>query len=202
LPGESLTELFTRQAARTPGALAVVCGKDTITYGDLAHRSSDLARRLRQRGAGPETVVAISMERSVEMVVGLLGILKAGAAYLPIDPLNPRERQEFLLDDGGASILLTAPSPTLPRGAGEGSGEGGAEGDHLQALLYTSGSTGRPKATALAARGLLNLCLWHRDVCPVTPSTRSLLGFSFSFDAAFKHLIVPLLVGGRVVLAP
>jgi amino acid adenylation domain-containing protein len=81
-------------------------------------------------------------------------------------------------------------------------GAAGDEGDHLLALLYTSGSTGRPKATALTSRGLLNLCLWHRDASPVLPSTRSLLGFSFSFDAAFKHLIVPLLVGGRVVLAP
>ncbi len=206
LPDQSLPELFTEQAARTPEAVAVVCGKDTIDYGDLARRSDDLARRLREKGAGRETAVAISLERSVEMVVGLLGILKAGSAYMPIDPRNPRERQAFLLEDGGASILLThqeiatssgregAPSPA-PRGR-DGKGEG------VQALLYTSGSTGRPKATALTARGLLNLCLWHRDLCPVVASTRSLLGFSFSFDAAFKHLIVPLLVGGRVVLAP
>jgi amino acid adenylation domain-containing protein len=214
-PEDSLMGMFERQAARSPENVAVVCGPASMTYLELDRRSAELALRLRQLGAGPETVVAICVERSLEMAVGLLGILRSGAAYLPIDPLNPRERQAFLLEDGGASILLAqerwagdfqgrpvilldAPSPAeRERGSFQ---EGG--GEHLQAVLYTSGSTGRPKATLLDARGLLNLCLWFRDVCPIRPHTRSLLGFSFSFDAAFKNILVPLLAGGRTILAP
>jgi amino acid adenylation domain-containing protein len=213
-PEDSLMGMFEQQAARSPETIAVVCGAASMTYRELDHRSAELALRLRHLGAGPETVVAICVERSLEMAVGLLGILRSGAAYLPIDPLNPRERQAFLLEDGGASILLTQ-----ERWAGDFQGrpvilldtptpgpfpaerERGSFG-HLQAVLYTSGSTGRPKATLLDARGLLNLCLWFRDVCPIRPHTRSLLGFSFSFDAAFKNIFVPLLVGGRTVLAP
>ncbi|HKH49972.1 MAG TPA: amino acid adenylation domain-containing protein, partial [Thermoanaerobaculia bacterium] len=215
-PEDNLVGLFEQQVARTPENIAVVCGPASMTYRELDRRSTQLAHRLGHLGAGPETVVAICVDRSLEMAVGLLGILKSGAAYLPIDPLNPRERQAFLLEDGGASILLTQErwaagfegrqvilldsregGGALSRSAGEGRG-----GGHLQALLYTSGSTGRPKATMLEARGLLNLCLWFRDVCPILPHARSLLGFSFSFDAAFKNILVPLLVGGRTVLPP
>src|SRR6185436_4041909 len=217
--GQSLAGLFQEQAGRAPDALAVLCGPESITYRELDRRSNQLARRLRRLGAGSEMVVAICVEHSLEMAVGLLGILRSGAAYLPIDPLNPRERQAFLLDDGGASILLTQerwaagfqgqgrkvicldrtdPTDRTDRSAGR---EDDAEGE-LMALLYTSGSTGRPKATLLERRGLLNLCLWFRDVCPITPQTRSLLGFSFSFDAAFKNILVPLLTGGTTVLPP
>jgi len=219
-PEDSLAGLFERQAARTLEDVAVVCGPESMTYRELDGLSTQLACRLRHLGAGPETVVAICVERSLEMAVGLLGILKSGAAYLPIDPLNPRERQAFLLEDGGASILLTqerwassfqgrpvilldAPTPDPSLAERErGNWEEGRGGGDLQAVLYTSGSTGRPKATMLEARGLLNLCLWFRDVCPILPHTRSLLGFSFSFDAAFKNILVPLLVGGRTVLPP
>ena len=112
LPDRSLAELFQDQAGRTPDAVAVVCGAASLSYGELDRRSDRLARWLRQAGAGPEAAVAISVERSPEMAVGLLGILKSGAAYLPIDPENPRERQAFLLEDGGAAILLTRESIT------------------------------------------------------------------------------------------
>jgi amino acid adenylation domain-containing protein len=223
-PDRTLSGLFEDQAARTPEAIAVVCGPAAITYGDLDRRSNQLARWLRHLGAGPETAVSISVERSVEMVVGLLGILKSGAAYLPIDPLNPRERQAFLLEDAGTPVLLTQERwlPSFQSGFAapgrrilcldadwsEVAREEDAPlaplagPDHLIALLYTSGSTGRPKATMLDGRGFLNLCLWFRDVCPIASHTHGLLGFSFSFDAAFKNILVPLLVGGRTVLPP
>ncbi len=121
-PEPGLAGLVAQQAVRAPDAVAAVCGGASIAYGELDRRSNQLARWLRRHGAGPETAVAISVERSFEMVIGLLGILKAGAAYLPVDPLNPRERQAFLLEDGGASILLTqerwaadlTPRPPLP----------------------------------------------------------------------------------------
>jgi amino acid adenylation domain-containing protein len=219
VPAESLAELFTRQAARSPGAVAVVCEGETLTYRDLDVQSSQLAWHLRRLGAGPESAVAISLERSLEMVVGVLGILKAGAAYLPIDPLNPRERQTFMLEDCGATVLLTlerwAESFRRPglrvlcldsdraTFAGEPAAAPPSVGfpDNIIALLYTSGSTGQPKATLVERRGFLNLCHWYRDACPITASTISLQGFAFSFDAAFKGLVAPLLAGGRLVLA-
>jgi amino acid adenylation domain-containing protein len=219
VPAESLAELFTQQAARSPGAVAVVCEGEILTYRDLDVRSSQLAWHLRRLGAGPESAVAISLERSAEMVVGVLGILKAGAAYLPIDPLNPRERQTFMLEDCGATVLLTLErwaesfrrpglcvlclDSDLETFAGEPAEAPPAVGfsNNTIALLYTSGSTGKPKATLVERRGFLNLCHWYRDACPITASTISLQGFAFSFDAAFKGLVAPLLAGGCLVLA-
>jgi amino acid adenylation domain-containing protein len=213
--GEQLAE----QARRRPGAVAVVCEGAALSYGELDRRSNQLARRLRRIGAEPEAVVAISVDRSLEMVIGLLGILKAGAAYLPVDPRNPRERQSFMLEDCGAALLLTqerwAASFRRTRLrvlcldtdwgtlAGEPETAPPSRGSpaHALAFLYTSGSTGRPKATLVEERGFLNLCCWFREVCAIDESTRALLGFAFSFDAAFKNIIVPLLAGGRLVLA-
>jgi amino acid adenylation domain-containing protein len=218
VPEQGFGELFAAQARRSPESVAVVCQGETLTYRELQARSNQLAWHLRRLGAGPETVVAISLERSPAMVVGLLGILKAGAAYLPIDPHNPRERQSFMLEDCGAAVLLTeerwAASFRRPglrvlcldsawEGiAGEPESDPPPAGSGLTvALLYTSGSTGRPKATVEEERGFLNLCRWFQDVCDITASTRALLGFAFSFDAAFKNIVVPLLAGGRLVLA-
>ncbi|HEX3526369.1 MAG TPA: amino acid adenylation domain-containing protein [Thermoanaerobaculia bacterium] len=219
VPEAGFGELFAAQAARSPGEVAVVCDGRTMTYGELARRANQLAWFLRRLGIGPEAAVAISLERSLEMVVGLLGILTSGAAYLPIDPRNPRERQAFMLEDCGAAVLLTQerwaaafrrpglrvlcldsdreivanePEWAPPRLGGPG---------NALAFLYTSGSTGIPKATVVEERGFLNLCHWFRDVCGLSASTRALLGFAFGFDAAFKNVVVPLLAGGRLVLA-
>ena len=223
VPEASFSELFAAQAARSAAEVAVVCGGETLTYRELERRSNQLARHLRRLGAGPEAVVAIALERSLEMVVGLFGILGSGAAYLPIDPQidphKPRERQSFMLEDCGAAVLLTREEwagafrrPGLhvlcldsdpPAFAGEPETAPprlGVPGNAL-AFLYTSGSTGRPKATVVEERGFLNLCRWFRDVCGLDASTRALLGFTFSFDAAFKNIVVPLLAGGRLVLA-
>jgi amino acid adenylation domain-containing protein len=223
VPAAGFSELFAAQAARSAAEVAVVCGGETLTYGELARRSNQLAWHLRRLGAGPEAVVAIAFERSLEMVIGLFAILGSGAAYLPIDPPidphKPRERQSFMLEDCGAALLLTRErwagsfrrpglrvlclDGDLSAVAGEPETAPprlGAPGNAL-AFLYTSGSTGRPKATVVEERGFLNLCHWFRGVCGLTASTRALLGFAFSFDAAFKNIVVPLLAGGRLVLA-
>ena len=228
VPAAGFGELFAEQAARSPDTVAVVCEAESLSHGELDAWSSRLARYLRRLGAGPEVAVAISLERSLEMVVGLLAILKAGAAYLPIDPRNPGERRSFMLEDCGAAVLLTQqrwaasfrrpglrvlcldsgreafagePATAPPRLGRPGlPGLSGLSGNAL-ALLYTSGSTGRPKATVIEEHGFLNLCAWFREVCAMTSSTRALLGFAFSFDAAFKNIVVPLLAGGRLVLA-
>ncbi len=106
-PGKCIHELFAMQAEKTPESIAIVCGAELLTYDELDHRSNQLAHYLLSRGVGPETIVGLCVERSPEMVVGLLGITKAGAAYLPLDPGYPRERLGFMLTDSGASVVVT-----------------------------------------------------------------------------------------------
>ena len=185
-PG-SLDALVVAQAARTPQAMALVCAVRQLTYRELVCRVERLAHTLRSLGAGPEERVGICAGRSPELVVGILAILRAGAAYVPLDPAHPRERLAWTLEDSGAALLLAESSclPLLPvprfaeRGgrvvlldpaAGEavaagGAGAAGAEeaaagaGPHrLAYVLYTSGSTGRPKGVAVSHASLLNFC--------------------------------------------
>jgi len=105
--GKCIHELFATQAEKTPESTAIVCGSEVLTYGELDRRSNQLAHYLLSRGVGPEAIVGLCVERSPEMVVGLLGIIKAGAAYLPLDPGYPRERLGFMLADSGASVVVT-----------------------------------------------------------------------------------------------
>ncbi len=158
---------FEAVAERMPQAEAVVCGPNSIRYGDLNRQANQLARHLRSLGAGPETLVAVCLERSLELVTALLGVLKAGAAYVPLDPEYPRERLAFMLADSGAGIVLTHSRlrPLLP----ETPGCLLLELDQLQQplaalpdtnlnlpilplslayMIYTSGSTGTPKGVA------------------------------------------------------
>jgi amino acid adenylation domain-containing protein len=211
--------LFEEQVARTPDAMALVFESGRLTYAELNRRANRVAHKLRRLGIRPEDSVGILVERSPEMVIGLLGILKAGGAYVPLDPRTPRDRLLFMIDEARASILLT-PSAF----AGYLSGFAGtqirldvaedelaAESEHnvflvsspdnLMGLLYTSGSTGRPKATMITGRGFLNLCLYYKRYYPFTAQSRALLMMNFSFDAAFKNIVVPLLAGGRLILA-
>jgi amino acid adenylation domain-containing protein len=120
----TLHELVIAQAERTPDAIALAAGDEALTYGELRRRAGDLAERLRERGAGPEQVVAVRLPRAADLIVALLGVLESGAAYLPLDPAYPQERIDFMLEDAGAGWVVEAaaapPSPPLPRGAGEG----------------------------------------------------------------------------------
>lgn len=215
----SIHELFEEQVARTPHAVAVVFESEQLTYADLNTRANRVAHRLHRLGVRPEQCVGILVERSFEMVIGLLGILKAGGAYVPLDPRMPQDRLLFMIDESRASIVLTHSAF-----AGQLHGFGGtlirldvaedelagesehnlsviASPDNLMGLLYTSGSTGKPKATMITGRGFLNLCLYYQRYYPFTSQSRALLMMHFSFDAAFKNIIVPLLAGGRLILA-
>ncbi|HEU4327751.1 MAG TPA: amino acid adenylation domain-containing protein, partial [Roseiflexaceae bacterium] len=214
-PAASLPELFAQQAARTPHSRAVSFGDQTLTYAELAAEADRLAERLRGAGVGPEMPVGVFLERSAAMPVALLAVLKAGGAYLPLDPSFPRDRLAWMLEDSGAPILLTShslieqlpphraqvicvdeahpPSSTrLPEAP---------SGEQLAYVIYTSGSTGRPKGVMVPHRALSNFLL-AMQTCPgLGPDDTLLAVTTLSFDIAALELFLPLSVGAHVVLA-
>ncbi|MEU8686367.1 amino acid adenylation domain-containing protein [Streptomyces sp. NPDC048611] len=217
LPQESLPDLFEQQAARTPDAVAAVCGETSLSYRELNARAHRLARYLVGRGVGPETVVAVAMERTTELLVALLGVLKAGGTYLPVDPGYPAERIAFMLADARPALLLTAGelADTLPgfgieqvvvadAPAGDRQPEQPLQarrrpGD-LAYLMYTSGSTGTPKGVGVAHRDVVAFAT-DKQVADEA-SGRMLLVAPHTFDACNYELWAPLLHGGTVVMAP
>jgi amino acid adenylation domain-containing protein len=208
-------------ARRRPAALAVVDAKESLTYGELAGRSGQLARTLRHLGVGPESVVAVLLERSVELVTSLLGVTRAGGAYLPIDPAQPAERVLLMLRDAEPRVLLTTASiraqhPGLPlpesavllldeplAAAGdEPLPEADPDPDSLAYIIYTSGSTGVPKGAELRHRGLSNLCAWHQRVHRLTPEDRHGLVAGPGFDASTFEIWPALLAGASLHVVP
>ncbi|HEX7242740.1 MAG TPA: non-ribosomal peptide synthetase [Longimicrobiaceae bacterium] len=210
---------FEAQAARTPAATALVHGTETLTYGELDLRADRLARHLRRRGAGPEVRVGICLPRSAELVVGLLGILKSGAAYLPLDPAYPRERIEHTLRDAGATLVVSR-RDLLPllQGRGEGAvlvdahaelvaaepGERPGSGvgpRNLAYVIYTSGSTGTPKGVQVEHGSAAALLRWGREVFPAEECAGVLCSSSVCFDMSVFEVFHTLAVGGTLVLA-
>jgi amino acid adenylation domain-containing protein len=214
-----LHEWFEMQAQRTPGATAVISGDLELTYAELSVRSNQLARHLQRLGAGPGVLIAICTERSPEMLVGLLGILKSGSAYLPIDHAYPRERIEFIIDDAQVPILVTQQSLTamLPPFTGlkvclddalenidsESREYPGGPSDPQQPayVLYTSGSTGKPKGVRITHRNLVNFLASMKDRPGIDPGDLLLAVTTLSFDIAGLELYLPLIAGGTVLLA-
>lgn len=210
-------EWFEQQVCQTPNATAVVFGTDSLSYQDLNQRANSLAHYLRQLNVGPDTLVGLCLERSLDMIVALLAVLKAGGAYVPIDPSYPQERIAFMLEDSQASVLLTAQNlvGVLPphtakvlcldteweRIAPENSGnlESLAGADNLAYVIYTSGSTGRPKGVAMPHRPLVNLLTWQLQVFKV-PAARTLQFTPISFDVSFQEIFATLAGGGTLVL--
>ncbi|MET0396369.1 MAG: amino acid adenylation domain-containing protein, partial [Longimicrobiaceae bacterium] len=218
-PDLCLHELVAAQAARTPGAVALVAGDESLSYAELEARSNQLARHLHGLGAGPEVRVGVCAERSPELVVALLAVLKAGAAYVPLDPSYPAERLAYMLEDSGVPVLLTQERllermPThgarvvcLDRDAGVVAAESAeplplrADADSLAYVIYTSGSTGRPKGAMNAHRGIVNRLLWMQDEYELTSDDVVLQKTPFSFDVSVWEFFWPLLTGARLVLA-
>ncbi|HVR96134.1 MAG TPA: amino acid adenylation domain-containing protein, partial [Thermoanaerobaculia bacterium] len=201
-PGRGcLHELFAAQAARRPGAVAIVRAGEALTYAELDRRASRLAAHLRARGVGPEVRVAICAERSLDLAVGLLAILKAGGAYVPLDPAYPRERLDFILRDSGAALLLT--QADLAPGEEPSTVFAGpaAEPENLAYLIYTSGSTGRPKAVAIEHRSATALLAWAAGVYGPADLAGVLASTSICFDLSVFELFLPWSRGGTVVLA-
>ncbi|WP_404370386.1 non-ribosomal peptide synthase/polyketide synthase [Corallococcus coralloides] len=216
-----LHTLFEAQARRTPDTVAVRFQGQTLTYAQLDARANQLAQALRRRGVGPEVRVALSVERSLDVAVGLLGILKAGGAWVPVDPLLPRERLAFMLEDSGASVLVTQ-GPLLKRFpealrsralcldverdalAGESvlAPDSGVGARNLAYVLYTSGSTGMPKGTAIEHRGVCNLVAHEATAYGIGPGSRVLQFASLSFDLSVEEIFTTLCSGGTLVLAP
>ncbi|HEY0169639.1 MAG TPA: amino acid adenylation domain-containing protein, partial [Pyrinomonadaceae bacterium] len=212
--------LFERRAAAAPDAVALSLGDDTLTYAELNERADLLARYLRTLGVGPEVVVGLCVERSMEMVVGLLGVLKAGGAYLPLDPEYPLERLSYVMEDASVSVLLTQErlegrlnlrAPRVVRldadwglvsRQGGGAPAGGATFDNLAYVIYTSGSTGRPKGVMIEHRGLCNLAESQREFLDVRPGARALQFASLSFDASVYEIFIALCAGATLCLAP
>ncbi|MFJ8910220.1 non-ribosomal peptide synthase/polyketide synthase [Amycolatopsis sp. NPDC102389] len=214
VPERTLAEAFAEQVARTPSATAVMFKDIELSYMDLDARAENLARRLRSLGAGPEEVVAVAVPRSAELMVALLGVLKAGAAYLPIDLDYPADRLEYMLADSGARLVLAEPGTAarIPVVAGltqvPVSGEtvedveGAAVGpDNTAYLIYTSGSTGRPKGVAVTHRAIVNRLAWMQHEYRLTASDRVLQKTPSSFDVSVWEFFWALCEGATVVLA-
>ncbi|MEV0537302.1 amino acid adenylation domain-containing protein, partial [Kitasatospora sp. NPDC050463] len=207
-------ELFAAQAAATPTAVAVVVGDVELTYGQVAERASRFAGLLRAAGVGPEGVVGVCLPRGADLVPLLHGVWLAGAAYLPIDPALPGERVDYMLADSGAAVLVTVSGQEvdfagaridldavtleeLPALAGPAV----ADPEQLAYVLYTSGSTGRPKGVMIGHGALHNLLASVRDDLGAQGRTVWLASTSVSFDISGLELHLPLVTGGRVVLA-
>lgn len=211
--------MFEEQVETRPDAAAVTFAGQTLSYLELNERANRMARYLGKMGVGPETIVGLYVERSIEMIVGLLGIMKAGGAYLPLDPNYPAERLAFMFRDSQAPVLVTQESLTDRFPANDArvvridadweriaveSGEfveSGARPDHPAYVIYTSGSTGQPKGTLLEHRGLCNLARAQQGLFGVREGKRVLQFSPLSFDASVWEVAMSLGSGATLVLA-
>ena len=216
----SVHSMFEAQAERTPEACAVICGEERLTYAELNSRANQLARYLCRFGIGPEAQVSVCFERSLEMIVGMLGILKAGAAYLPLDPAYPKERLTFMIEDAKATIVVTrerfldvlaqtgARCVCLDKDQGELERESTLNlgervlPDNVAYSIYTSGSTGNPKGVMISHKSVINLVSGLYPLLGFDESDVWTVFHSYAFDFSVWELWAPLLNGARVVLVP
>jgi amino acid adenylation domain-containing protein len=227
--GACLHRTVLERAAERPDAPALALGEERLSYGALAYHSARVARALRGHGVGPESVVGIYMERSVELLVALLGVLRAGAAYAPFDPAYPEDRVAYMIEDSGVPVVLIrpgveppvppgvellelAPLPKVPADAlgqdalGQdalfASLDGGAAPQNLAYVLYTSGSTGRPKGVACHHGGVFNLLADAQRRVPLRRGASGTLWTSLSFDVSVYEIFSTWLVGGCLHIVP
>ena len=215
----SVPQLISHQARENPGHIALGDGSMRLTYGELDDRANQLAHRLKELGVATNTAVAVCVRRSPLAALASLAVMKAGAAYLPIDPNYPRERLSFILSDSRAPIVLSDSTVAgkLPEGNWRlllldredlaGRTPGALEApevcpDHLAYVIYTSGSTGTPKGVEITHANLLNLVCWYQNAFAVTPDDRATQLTSFGFDAAVAELWPHLAAGASVLFVP
>ncbi len=221
LPGYSeraVTLLFEDQVARNPQATAVVCARQRLTFGELNARANQLARHLRSLGVGRESIVGICIDRSQEMAIAILGILKAGAGYLPFDPEYPHERLAFMLQDAQPAVvvskaalqvqfdrqtnlvLLDQDAAAIAKGSHDNLTEKPAPSD-LAYVIYTSGSTGKPKGAMITHGNLANYLLALNHEIGIQSSDRYLHTASIAFSSSRRQLLLPLSQGASVIIA-
>ncbi|MEC5161348.1 MULTISPECIES: non-ribosomal peptide synthetase [unclassified Janthinobacterium] len=217
---EPVHRAFERHAARRPDAPALVFGDATLSYAELNAKANRLAHHLVALGVRLETTVGIAVERSIDMVVGLLAILKSGATYVPLDTDYPAERLRYMIEDSGIGLLLThsaltgaaAPAPAAPLRTLlldrlDLSGESAANpalpvhGENLAYVIYTSGSTGMPKGASNRHRALSSCMAWMQETYQLTPADTVLHKAPFGFDVSVWELFWPLTAGARLALA-
>lgn len=201
--GKTIQQLFEEQAERSAGRISVIRDLSQITYGELNRRANGIASLLQEKGIGPGEIVALEVDRSVETIIGLLGILKAGAAYLPIDPAYPKNRIDYILKDSSAKVILTAgdisasllatrnPQPvTCSVGPAA-----------VAYIIYTSGTTGRPKGVMIEHRSVINLAVGQCAIFGVKQEDRILQFSSLTFDASVEQVFIAFFSGAALVLA-
>ncbi len=213
---ECLHQRFERQVARTPDSIAITCDGESLTYAELNQRANAVAVRLASLGAGPEVLIGLCVERNLGMVIGILGILKAGAAYLPIDLSYPPERVAFMLEDAGVPVLLSQRSlqSSLPKhqaavlflddvtdGVDE-TPDSGVKPENLAYVIYTSGSTGKPKGCQITHANVVRLFDYTDHWYGFQPSDVWTLFHSCAFDFSVWEIWGALLYGGKVVVVP
>src|SRR5262249_46698067 len=214
-----VSQLFEEQVKIVPDATAVSFQDKSLTYEQLNACANQLAQYLYRLGVGPESLVGVYLARSLEMVIALLGVLKAGAAYMPLDPSYPQSRVVFMLEDSRSSMLLTQQKLAanllgysgqflcLDSDSGEISKEGSenlchpSEAESLAYVIYTSGSTGKPKGTMIPHRALTNHMAWLHDNFSLSEDDAVLQKTPFSFDASVWEFWAPLIIGGKLVIA-
>jgi amino acid adenylation domain-containing protein len=215
-----LHDLFAEQAGRTPDAVAVVAGSARLTYAELDRQSNQLARELRTRGVENGALVGICLERSVDLLVAMLGVLKSGAAYVPIEPTYPPQRQEFMLSDAGSPLLITQSrflGVVDPRGAdmlcidGDGARiaehspaplEAESDPERVAYVIYTSGSTGQPKGVEIRHRSVANLIAYMGAAPGISEEDVVANLTTPAFDLSVPDWYLPLTSGARLVLVP
>jgi amino acid adenylation domain-containing protein len=218
--GECLHELFESVAARTPARTALVCGEESLTFEELNRRANQLARHLRGLGVGPEVPVGICAQRSLETVIALLGILKAGGVYVPLDPEYPQERLSYMLEDTGVSVLLTQQHlifdlppyaaaseivcldsdwETISQESDENLSPF-VTGANLAYIIYTSGSTGRPKGVCISHEAIASHLRIVGKKFALDENDRMLQFASLNFDVSIEQIWTPLLCGATTIL--
>ncbi|MBA2672824.1 amino acid adenylation domain-containing protein, partial [Ramlibacter sp.] len=202
--GQTLDRLLQAQALRTPHHTALVFEGEQLTYAQLDARANRLAHWLRAQAVGADVPVGVRMERGIGMVVALLAIMKAGGAYLPLDPDYPAERLDYMVRDAQPALVLTQetwPEPSSLQALPETAPEPTARPGSLAYVIYTSGSTGRPKGVGVPHEGIVNRLLWMQQAYGLVPEDRVLQKTPFSFDVSVWEFFWPLIAGAALVVA-
>ncbi len=215
-PDKCTHQFFEEQVERTPNAVAIVFEHEELTYRELNNRANQLARFLKTQGVDTEVLVGICTERSLEMAVAVLGVLKAGGGYVPLDPTYPKERLDYIVKDSSPSVILAQRKfvdrlpeqginvvclDTVAETINDEPVEGNATPQSTAYVIYTSGSTGAPKGVVIPHHSIVNHILWMQQVYPLEAADRVLQKTPFSFDASVWEFFSPLLSGATLVLA-